>query len=56
MVLSVASALDRMPDSRLFPVDPGFSVGVGMSTGRGVGLTAETGVDCEAEEGLFVGP
>lgn len=56
MVLSVDSALDRMPESRLFPGDWGFSVGAGVSTGRGVGLAAEEGLDCEAEEGALAVP
>ncbi len=56
IVLSVDSALDRMPERRLFPSDLGFAVGAGMMTGRGVGLAAEEGLDCEAEEGALAVP
>ena len=39
IVLSVDSALDRMPERRLFPSDLGFAVGAEVITGRGVGVT-----------------
>lgn len=55
IVLSVDSALDRMPERRLFPSDLGFAVGAEVITGRGVGLAAEAGPDWAAE-GILVVP